>query len=103
MTIADVQIDEKTLGEICRRFHVRKLAVFGSTVKGDARADSDVDLLIEFDEENTPDYFTLYELEKELSKLFGGKVVDLVSERSLHWFIRDEVLAHAQVRYEEGR
>ncbi|MEY4730367.1 MAG: hypothetical protein RL020_1525, partial [Pseudomonadota bacterium] len=34
--------------EIQRRFHVKQLALFGSTARGDAREDSDVDVLVDF-------------------------------------------------------
>ena len=39
------------IGEICRRYHVKELAVFGSQVRGDVQPDSDVDFLVEFEEQ----------------------------------------------------
>ena len=37
------------IAELCRRYHVRELAVFGSAARRDLRPDSDIDLLVEFD------------------------------------------------------
>ena len=67
---------------------------------GEARADSDIDLIVEYEDGYVPTYFKIVELGDALSPLFGGRRVDLVSPRTLHWFIRDNVLASAQSIYE---
>src|SRR5688572_4237201 len=61
------------LEELCRRYHVNKLLVFGSRARGDERPDSDLDLLVEFEAGRTPgwEFFTL---ERELAKIFQTKV-----------------------------
>jgi predicted nucleotidyltransferase len=43
-----VAVEEGKLAELCRRYRVRELAVFGSAARGEMREDSDVDLLVEF-------------------------------------------------------
>jgi predicted nucleotidyltransferase len=43
-----------SLADFCRSHHIRRLAVFGSTMRGTARTDSDVDLLVEFEAGETP-------------------------------------------------
>ncbi len=49
MTIAvGVEIPEAQITEICRRYRVRELAVFGSAVRGELRSDSDIDFLVDF-------------------------------------------------------
>jgi predicted nucleotidyltransferase len=76
---------------------VAELSVFGSTVRGEARPDSDLDLLYVL----APGRhlgFTLNRLEDELSRLFG-RSVDLVSKAALHRALRDDVLAQALELY----
>jgi hypothetical protein len=88
------------LDEICRKHHVRRLSLFGSVAREQARPDSDVDLLVEYENDYVPTYFKIVELGDALSPIFAGRYVDLVFPGTLHWFIRDEVLASAQAIYE---
>ena len=69
----------------------RNIRVFGSVVRGENRADSDVDLLVEFDEGKT--LFDLIGLKLDLQALLGTSV-DVVTPKSLR-YIRDRVLAEA--------
>lgn len=96
------RIDEEKLAEFCRRRHIARLAVFGSTVRGTPRADSDVDVLVTFKPGKTPGFFTIFEMEDELSELFGGRKVDLRTPEDLSRHFRDEVQRYAEVRYAEG-
>jgi predicted nucleotidyltransferase len=88
------------LANVCERNHVRRLRQFGSTVRGEERPDSDVDLLVEYEPGYTKSLESLLELESSLQDLFGGRVIDLVDPELLHWFIRDSVLASARTIYE---
>ena len=45
--------DRAALAAVCRRFHVRRLSLFGSTLRGTARPDSDIDLLVYGDAEDS--------------------------------------------------
>jgi uncharacterized protein len=85
------------LAELCRRYGIAELSVFGSVARGDARPDSDIDLLYVRVPGNDlgMSYFALKE---DLEELFG-RPVDLVAKDSLHRVIRDQVLADAQVLY----
>jgi predicted nucleotidyltransferase len=69
----------------------RNIRVFGSVVRGDNRDDSDVDLLVEFEEGKT--LFDLIGLKLDLQNLLGA-TVDVVTPNSLR-YIRDHVLAEA--------
>jgi hypothetical protein len=91
---------EALLGEICQTYHVRRLSLFGSVARGQARPDSDVDLLVEYEGGYVPTYFKIVELGDALSPLFGGRYIDIVLRNTLHWFIRDQVLASARAIYE---
>jgi predicted nucleotidyltransferase len=54
METASLVYDKVALAEICRRWHIRELKLFGSQARGDARPDSDVDLMVSFQEGKKP-------------------------------------------------
>ncbi|HYO89050.1 MAG TPA: nucleotidyltransferase family protein [Candidatus Limnocylindrales bacterium] len=93
---------DRLLAALCERWHIRKLALFGSALRGDFRPDSDVDVLVEFEPGHTPDFFALFELETELSALMNGHPVDLVTTPALNRHLRTGVLSSAKVIYEQG-
>ena len=92
-------VDREQLASLCRRRHVRKLSLFGSRLKGAARPDSDVDLLIEFEQGARPTLLDLAEIEIELSEWFGGVRVDLRTPQELSRYFRDQVVSEALVQY----
>jgi hypothetical protein len=75
MHIAPAQISR--IADICRRYHVRSLQLFGSAAVGAERADSDVDLLVEFIPGEAPSGFVLVDMQDELSVAFNGRKIDL--------------------------
>jgi uncharacterized protein len=77
------------LPDLARRYHVKSLGVFGSYVRGEQRAGSDVDLLVEFDQ--SPDIFEFMTLEEELASILGCDV-DLVTKPSLRGEIGNRIL-----------
>ena len=90
------------IAAFCRRHHIRKLALFGSVLRGDFRPDSDVDVLVEFEQGHVPGFFRLFDIEQELSALLAGRKVDLRTPQDLSRYFRDEVMAQAEVQYAEG-
>ena len=92
--------DPDALASLCRRYCIRRLSLFGSTLKGTNRLDSDVDLLVEFEPGATPSLLTMAEIELELSPLLGGRKVDLRTAEDLSRYFRDEVVSTAEVQYE---
>ncbi len=84
---------EAAIAELCHRYHVKELAVFGSAARGELCPDSDIDLLVEFLPEAQVDLVEHAAAEREFSALFGRKV-DLVSKRALRSILREEVLSH---------
>lgn len=86
------------LAPICRRHGIRRLAVFGSRLKGEGRADSDLDLLVEFEPGRTPGLLGLSTIELEMAEALGLKV-DLRTRLDLSPHFRDEVQQQAQVAY----
>lgn len=83
--------------EICRARGTRKVALFGSFVRGEARPDSDVDILVEFAQPTG--FLALVRLERELSEVLGRKV-DLLTEQSISPHLRDRILNEQQVIYD---
>lgn len=94
-----IQLPAAQVAEFCRRHHIRKLAVFGSVLHGDARADSDLDVLVEFELGHVPGLIRLTGMELELSALLGGRKVDLNTPLCLSPYFRAAVLAEAEPLY----
>ncbi|MCI4428471.1 MAG: nucleotidyltransferase family protein [Burkholderiales bacterium] len=94
-----LNLDEATLAQFCEQHHIRRLALFGSQLKGTARPDSDIDLLVEFDPEHIPGLFAIAGMELELSDMLGGRKVDLRTAGDLSRYFRDEVVRMAEVQY----
>ncbi len=92
--LGPVEIDESVLGNLCRRYSVRELSVFGSAAHGGMRPDSDIDLLVEFLPDAEVGLLEHAGLMLDLSELLGRKV-DLVSKRGLKPLIRDSILEEA--------
>jgi uncharacterized protein len=86
------------LAAFCRAHGIRKLSLFGSTLKGTARPDSDIDLLVEFEAGCTPGLIKLASMEDDLSDMLGRKV-DLRTPGDLSRHFRDEVMRTAEVQY----
>jgi len=96
--LGDLHVDPVRLRELCQRYRVRELSVFGSAARGELRADSDLDLLVEFLPAAEIDLVDHAGLMLELSELVGRKV-DLVSKNGLKPLIRDSVLQQARLLY----
>lgn len=95
-------IDQAKLAELCRRHRIRKLSLFGSQLKGTARPDSDVDLLVEFEPEASVSLLDMAQIEIDLSPLLGGRKVDLRTAQDLSRYFRDEVVRTAEPQYVAG-
>ncbi len=91
--------DNSALISLCQRHHIRQLSLFGSTLKGANRPDSDVDLLVEFEPGMAPGLLHLAGIEMELSALIGDRKVDLRTAQDLSRYFRDEALRTAEVQY----
>jgi predicted nucleotidyltransferase len=93
-----LEIDKSVIGDFCRRNHIQRLSLFGSMLRGQQTAASDVDLVVQFDPEHVPSYFRLVAMEEELSAIFGRKA-DLRTPQELSRHFRDEVLRDARPLY----
>lgn len=91
-------IPMRAVAALCKRYGVRELALFGSALGRNFRADSDVDLLVEFQKDASVGFLLLARMQRELSEVLGCRV-DLVPKNGLKPTIRDEILATARVLY----
>ena len=86
--------------QIAKKYNPEEIILFGSHAYGKPHAWSDVDLLVTFEEGKTPG-LEIFQLEQALSNIFGGRPVDMVSEKFLNPRMRDGILASAKVLYEK--
>lgn len=95
-------VEKADLSSFCEANGVRLLAIFGSALRDDFGPESDIDVLLEFQEDRIPGLLGLAGMELELSKLLGGRRVDLRTPDDLSPYFRQEVLATAEVQYAQG-
>lgn len=87
------------VARLCAERGIRRLALFGSRLKGTARPDSDVDLLVEFEPGRVPGLIELSRIEIDLGQVLGFKV-DLRTAADLSRHFREEVVHSARTVYE---
>lgn len=97
MVAAKPGIDAGKVAEFCRRHRIRRLALFGSILRDDFRADSDVDVLVEFEPGATPG-LAFFSMQDELAELMKWKV-ELHTPGFLGRHFRDQVLREARNVY----
>ena len=95
--MARIKVDKQHIARFCRRHRIRRLALFGSVLRDDFGPDSDVDVLVEFEDGHVPG-LGFFAMEKELSEIIGRKV-DLNTPQFLSRHFRDDVLAEAEDQY----
>lgn len=86
------------LEEVCRRYAVTELAVFGSAVRGELTPESDLDLLVTFVEGALVTFSTLARFQREAEEILG-RSVDVVPRSGLKEEIRAQVIASSRVLY----
>lgn len=101
MTLAElpIAIDTDEIASFCRERGIRRLAVFGSALRGDFSPASDVDLLVEYLPGRHPGLM-LFRQQDELAARFR-RPADLHTPASLSRHFRDEILATAVPIYEQ--
>ena len=100
---ARIDIPKEEIAAFCQRNHIRRMALFGSVLRDDFTPESDVDVLVEFEQDQTPglEFITMQD---ELSDILGRQV-DMYTfkgvESSRNWLLREEILSSAEVQYEQ--
>jgi len=78
----DPDVNADALAEYCRRWKIRELAIFGSAARGEMRADSDVDVMVEFAAGELWDLLDLVEMQLDLERIVG-RPIDLVEKGTI--------------------
>ena len=99
MTVAQIEIPEAQITDLCRHNGIRKLALFGSVLTSRFSDSSDVDVLVEFQPHQRVGFFKLADIESELTRLLGGRKVDLRTPMDLSRYFREEVVREALALY----
>jgi predicted nucleotidyltransferase len=94
-----VPVTPKQLAEFCDAYGIRRLALFGSALRGTMDDESDIDLLVEFRPQTRVGFFELIHAEIALSRLLG-RPVDLNTAGFLSAQIRESVMREALILYE---
>ncbi len=100
MTYHGIEIPSKRIAEFCRRNRIRRLALFGSILRDDFDAASDIDVLVEFLSDAKVG-LRFFAIQRELSRILDRKV-DLNTPGFLDRYYREEVLREAEVLYDDA-
>jgi len=94
---AHVEFDTDKIAAFCRKWNVQELSLFGSVLRDDFRADSDIDVLVAISRDAQTSYWDWPEMTAELELIFGRKV-DLVARDGVRNPIRRrEILNNREV------
>ena len=91
--LLSIDIPKDKLEEFCKKYHIRKLSLFGSVLRDDFSTESDVDFLVEFEEGKTQG-FGIVRMERELSAMIS-RTADLRTPKELSHYFRQNVLSGA--------
>ena len=101
MTVG-IEIDKEHIVRFCQKWKITEFSLFGSVLRDDFRPDSDVDVLVVFDEDTHWSLFDLCRMEDELKEIFGREV-DLVErecvEKSENYIRRKHILNSVEKVY----
>ena len=74
-----IVISRAALQDLAKRYHIRRIVLFGSAARGDLKADSDIDLMVEFESSEAPSLGGMVEVQDAFGRLFGGRRVDVAT------------------------
>ena len=93
-----INIPKEKLAEYCKSNHIKKLSLFGSVLRDDFRPESDVDVLVVFEEGHLPDLISFSGMELDFDEIVGHKT-HLHTAEDLSKYFREEVLRNAVEQY----
>ncbi len=93
-TLDNVLATLRTHESELRRLGVSHAAVFGSVARAEARADSDIDVLLELDQDRPLGIFEYTRVKIYINQILNG-VGDVVNRRALKPLLRDSILRYA--------
>jgi uncharacterized protein len=96
----NLALQQEKIEAFCKKYCVRELSLFGSVLREDFRADSDVDVLLVFEPGSGVTFDNFLDIRDDLSAIFGGRSVDVMEKRLLkNPFRRHEILTTREVVY----
>ena len=102
MTRAQIDLPRENIAEFCKKWQIHEFSFFGSVLRDDFRPDSDIDVLVTFEEAAKHTLFDLVHMQDELKQMFG-RDVDIVSRRGIessrNYIRRDAILNSAEAIY----
>lgn len=100
MNITDLFPSPEALKHLCEEEDIAYLGLFGSYARGEARPDSDVDILYEFDHDSTKSLFDVVHVKQKLEDMLGKKV-DVASRHHLKPLLKPYILPDVVTLYEK--
>jgi hypothetical protein len=103
--LLNIQLSQQALAAFCQKWKIKEMSFFGSVLREDFRPDSDIDIMVSFEDDATWGILELVRMKREL-KILLGREVDLLTRKSIeqsqNWIRRQEILGTAQVVYVAG-
>jgi predicted nucleotidyltransferase len=92
-------LDYNDVVSLCKRYYITEMSIFGSSIRNDFTQDSDIDILVSFEQNSEITLFEIIELEKEFSRI-TNREVDIVEKESLKNPIRkNKILSTMEIIY----
>jgi predicted nucleotidyltransferase len=95
----NIELPKDRIDAFCRKWKVKELSLFGSVLRDDFRPDSDVDVLVSFDQDAPWSLYDVVDMEDELREVFGREVDFVMKEGLRNPFRRHEILSTRRVVY----
>jgi predicted nucleotidyltransferase len=100
-----IELPQQIISEFCQKWQISEMYLFGSVLREDFRPDSDIDILVSFQDSVSWGLLEFSRMKRELENLLGRKV-DLLTKKSIeqshNWIRQREILETAQVIYVAG-
>lgn len=100
-----IDLPHEKIAEFCKKWSICEFALFGSVLRDDFSSDSDIDVLVTFEEKARHTLFDLVHMEDELREIFG-RDVDIISRRGIessrNYIRRNAILNSAEIIYATG-
>jgi predicted nucleotidyltransferase len=98
-----IALDKQKLGLFCMDNCIKRFALLGSILTDDFRPESDVDVLVEFEDHVKMDLVKYVRLARSIGELFfNGRHVDLVTYKGLRPLLKDAIIKSSEVQYEKA-
>jgi predicted nucleotidyltransferase len=97
-------VDARALAAVCRKYGVKKMSLFGAAARDELQPGSEVDLLVELKRSSKTSLFDYVPMQGELSRLFGGRRIQIADPRILaNPYRRKAILPDLRTVYEARR